>query len=77
MAFEAKTTRCIATWWEDRRGADASFSPETEEVEIEVHWEGDCFYVEGLHGGRYLTMPLHGIAKAMADGSAPAKGLAS
>jgi hypothetical protein len=43
MAFEARTTRCIATWWEDRRGADASFSPETEEVEIEVHWEGDCF----------------------------------
>jgi hypothetical protein len=75
--MEPVKTRCIATWWEDKPEADSTtFVPETEEVEVEIHWEGDAFFIDGLRDGLYLSIPLHGIVKPMADGSTPAKGLA-
>jgi hypothetical protein len=77
MSVKPKTTRCVATWWDDNANVDlVTFVPETEEVEIEIYWEGDSFYIEGLRQGQYLTVPLYGFAKPIADGSAPAEGLA-
>jgi hypothetical protein len=75
MAIEPIKTKCIATWWDDT-DRETTF-PDTEEVEIEIHWEGDSFFIDGLRKGQYLSIPLYGIVKPMADGSAPAKGLAS
>lgn len=75
--MEPVKTRCIATWWEDKPQADlATFVPETEEVEVEIYWEGDAFFIDGLRDGHYLSIPLYGIVRPMADGSAPATGLA-
>jgi hypothetical protein len=72
-AMELEKTRCMATWWE---GDPETEHPETEGIEVEISFEADAFYVDGLHEGVYLTLPLHAIAKAIADSTRPAKGLA-
>jgi|GEM_PF-5567311 len=78
MAVEPEKAKCIATWWEDRPEVELrTFIPDTEEVEIEMRYEEDCFFIDGLRDGLYLTIPLHGFAESMALGTAPAKGLAS
>jgi len=74
MAIEPEKTKCIATWWDDSDPQNPA--PNTEPVEIEVHWEGDAFFIDGLREGHYLSVPLYGIVKPMADSSAPTKGLA-
>jgi hypothetical protein len=68
---QEKKTKCIATWWE--REVE---SPETEDIEVEVSFDADAFFIDGLREGVYLTLPLHAIAQAIADGTKPAKGLA-
>lgn len=78
MAVEPEKTKCTATWWEDQPEADIrTFIPETEEVEIEVRYEEDCFFIDGLRDGLYLTIPLYAIATSIAVGTEPAKGLAA
>jgi hypothetical protein len=74
MAVEPQKTKCLATWWEDT-DPENEF-PDTEEVEIAIHWEGDAFFIDVLRDGHYLAVPLHGIVKPMADATEPAKGLA-
>jgi hypothetical protein len=72
--MEPEKTKCIATWWE--RDSETE-KPETEKTEVEVSFESDAFFIDGLRDGVYLTLPLHAIAQAIADSSKPAKGLAS
>ncbi|HST68796.1 MAG TPA: hypothetical protein VLI94_03960 [Solirubrobacterales bacterium] len=69
--MEQKKTKCIATWWDGEVE-----NPETEDIEVEVSFDDDAFFIEGLRQGVYLTLPLHAIAQAIADGTRPAKGLA-
>lgn len=69
--MEQEKTKCVATWWEQ----DAD-NPDTEDIEVEIAFEDDAFFIEGLRKGVYLTLPLHTIAQAIADGTRPAKGLA-
>lgn len=54
-------TKCIARFWEDDE-----FS-EPEDIEIEVAFEDQDFFIDGLKEGRYLSIPLHVFAQAMAD----------
>lgn len=71
MTEELEKTRCTGTWWE----VTEDEVPGTEEIEIAVSFEDDSFYIDGLRDGYYLSIPLHAIAKAIADTTKPAKGL--
>jgi hypothetical protein len=76
MAVEPQKTRCVATWWKDDPDADVrdrTYIPDTEEIEIEVRYEEDTFYIDGLRDGHWLTIPLHAVAKSIADGTVPPK----
>ena len=63
-------TKCRATFTEDE-GEDITAG---EEIEIEVGFEGDCFFIDGLRDGEYLSLPLHALAQAMADSTRPPAG---
>ena len=53
-----------ATWWED----DGSEHPPTEDVELKIAFDGDCFYIDGLRDGTYLSLPFKEVAKAIVAG---------
>ena len=72
--MELPKTKCLGTWWEHDSETE---HPETEKVEVEISFEADAFFIDGLREGVYLTLPLHAVAQAMADATKPAKGLAS
>ena len=55
-----------ATWWDDEEMSEA---PTHEEIDIKLGYEGDTLYVDGLNGGRYLTIPLKAIGEAVAEGA--------
>jgi hypothetical protein len=71
MPEELVKTKCLAKSWEER---DDDAVPATQDVEIEVSFDDDCFYIDGLREGEYLSLPLHALAQAMADGTRPPAG---
>ena len=65
MAELAKT-KCIGQFWNNEGEYE-----DPDEVEIEVSYEADAFYIDGLRDGQHLSIPLHAIAQAMADETRP------
>ncbi len=61
---ELVKTRCEVGWWDDGESVQ-----DPENVEVEISFEGDTFYIDGLREGKYLSVPLKGVAQAMADAS--------
>jgi hypothetical protein len=56
-------------FWEDTKEPE-----ESEAVEIEIGFEGDAFFIDGLGEGEYCSLPLHAVAQAIADGTRPVRG---
>jgi hypothetical protein len=65
MAELAKT-KCLGRFWDNEGDYQ-----DPEGVEIEVGYDGETFYIDGLREGKYLSIPLHAIAQAMADETRP------
>ena len=50
-----------AVWYPD----DPDTGP-SESVDLDISFEGDTFYIDGLRDGEYLSLPLGAIAAAIA-----------
>jgi hypothetical protein len=60
-----KRVEVTGTWFDDENAE----APASREVALRLGYGEDTLYVDGLDDGRYLCVPLSGVADALAAGA--------
>jgi hypothetical protein len=75
---ERRKVRTKAMLWKAPPERRTTFVPPHEELELGIFYEADALYVDGLQNtgeNEYISIPLHAIAAAIAEGTSARAGL--